>query len=193
MNQKLDKSREMPKWRRLSHKTVYKGRIHVVEHDVILPNGQASKYEVDHHESYAVATLVSTPNDEVILTYQYRFPLDQWIYDLPGGGKQKDETIEQAAARECQEEIGIRPKILTRLMAFYVNPGRSELAAHIFFCNEYEDAPIDQNDPSEQVEKVIMPFTELQVLIAAKEIVDPLLLIAWYTARDKGLIALEKG
>jgi ADP-ribose pyrophosphatase len=167
---------------------MYKGRIHVVEHDVILPNGEKSRYEVDHHESSAAATLVTTRNNEVLLTYQYRFPLDQWIYDLPGGGKKKDETIEQAARRECQEEIGISPKKLTRLTTFFMNPGRSELAAHLFFCNDYENAETDTSDPSEQVETVAMPFAKLQSLIEAGEIVDPPLLIAWYTARNKGLI-----
>lgn len=182
---------EKPKWKRLEQRTAYKGRIHVVEHDVILPNGQKSKYEVDHHESCAVAALVITKNNEVILTHQYRFPLDQWIYDLPGGGKLKDETIEQAAQRECQEEVGIKPKTLSKLTTFYMNPGRSELAAHIFFCNDYEIVATDQDDPSETTEKVVVPFAKLQALIKAGEIVDPLLLIAWYTAQDKGLITVD--
>ena len=182
---------ERPKWKRLAHRTMYKGRIHVVEHDVILPNGQESKYEVEHHESYAVATLVTTKDNEVLLTYQYRFPLDRWIYDLPGGGKKKDETFEQAAERECQEEVGVRPKELIKIATFFMNPGRSELETYIFFCNNYEKADVDISDPSEQVEKVTIPFAKLQAMIEQGEIVDPLLLIAWHAARDKGLVTLD--
>ncbi len=189
MGKKPTTSLHKPKWERLSHKTMYRGRIHVVEHEVVLPNGEHSKYEVDQHNSSAVATLVVTPNNEVILTHQYRFPLDEWIYDLPGGGRMKDETIAQAAERECQEEVGIRPKILTKLATFYMNPGRSELAAHVFFCTKYDNLAIDLNDPSEEVERVVMPFKELQVLIDTGGIVDPILLIGWYTARQKGLIS----
>jgi 8-oxo-dGTP pyrophosphatase MutT (NUDIX family) len=177
-------------WKRIGERTAYKGRIHVIEHDVILPNGEHSKYEVEHHESFAVATLVTTKNNEVLLTYQYRFPLDQWIYDLPGGGKKKDETIEQAALRECQEEIGVRPKKLTKLTSFFINPGRSELQAHVFFCNDYEIADNDTSDPSEQVERVSMPFAKLQAMVNDDKIVDPLLLIAWHTACNKGYISL---
>lgn len=96
-----------PKWKRISEKAVYKGRVHIVEHEVELLDGQQTKYEVDHGTGYAACVLIKTKNYEVLVTYQYRFPLDHWIYDIPGGGSQPGETPEQTAIRDCQEEAGV--------------------------------------------------------------------------------------
>ena len=88
---------------------------------------------MDHNEYGAAACLVRL-DKRVILTYQYRFPLNRWIYDLPGGGRMKGETFEDAARRECREEIGINPENLIYLAEFYPNPGRSDWPVHIFFA-----------------------------------------------------------
>lgn len=177
-----------PKWKRVSQKTVYKGRVHIVEHDVVLPNGEPSKYEVDHAEGFAVAVLIKTKNDEIFLTHQYRFPLDEWVYGLPAGGAPFSETPEEGVKRECQEEIGILPKKLIPLTKIYLNPVRSDWPVHIFYCDDYEDSKVDFHDPSENVELVTMPIAQLKELISRKEIIDPALLIAWYMARDLGYI-----
>ncbi len=180
-----------PKWKRISEKTVYKGRIHIVEHDVELPNGQRSKYEVDHGASFAACVLIKTKGNEIIFTYQYRFPLDRWIYELPGGGKKGDETPEQAAVRECQEEVGVKPIKLIELATFYPNPARIDWPIHVFYCEDYlADSKIDTDDPSENVERVVMSTKELQGRMDNLEIVDPSLLIGWNTAVNRGYIKL---
>jgi len=179
-----------PKWKRISQKTVYKGRVHIVEHEAELPNGQKTKYEVDHGDSCAVAVLIKTKNGEIVLAHQYRFPLDEWIYDLPGGGKQADETPEQAAIRECREEAGIIPKSLIKLATFYPNPGRIDWPAHVYFCDDYDESELKLDDPSEHVEKVLMKPSDFQKLVDSQSIVDPSLLIGWYSARNRNLIQL---
>lgn len=177
-----------PKWERSGSKTVYKGRMHIIEYDAILPNGEHTTYEVDHFEAGAVAVLIKVDTDKVILTYQYRFPLDKWIYDLPGGAIQIGETIEEAATRECKEEVGIAPKKVVRLAKFYPNPARTDWPAHVYFCDDFEESKIDLNDPSETVERILMPIAKLKKLIDENKIVDPMLLIAWYSALSKGYI-----
>ena len=177
-----------PHWQRIGKKTVYKGRLHIVEHDAVLPNGQPTTYEVDHSETGAVAVLIKVGKDKVILTRQYRFPLDRWIYDLPGGGIHKDETTEAAAIRECREEAGVAPKNIQKLNTFYPNPARTDWPAHVYFAEDFEESKIELGDPSENVETVFMSIVELKKLVDNQEIVDPMLLVAWYTARDKGLI-----
>ena len=177
-----------PHWQRTGKRTVYKGRLHIVEHDAVLPNGQPTTYEVEHCETGAVAVLVKVGKDKVILTHQYRFPLDRWIYDLPGGAVHIGESVEDAAIRECREEVGIAPKSIQKLGTFYPNPARTDWPAHVFFSNDFEESTIELNDPSENVETIYMPVMKLKKLIEDQEIVDPMLLVAWYTARDRGLI-----
>lgn len=179
-----------PKWKRLTQKTVYKGRVHIVEHDAELPSGEKIKYEVDHSDGCAVAVLIMTDDNMIVLTHQFRFPLDRWIYDLPGGGKQKDESLEEAAIRECREEVGIAPKKIEKLNMFYPNPARTDWPAYVFYCEEFDSSKLEINDPSENVETVLMPVKEFKKLVDEQKIVDPMLLVAWFTARDKGYIKL---
>lgn len=62
------------KWKRISEKTVYKGRVDILEYDVELPDGSSSKYEVVHGATQPAAVLVKTAKNETILSYEYRFP-----------------------------------------------------------------------------------------------------------------------
>jgi 8-oxo-dGTP pyrophosphatase MutT (NUDIX family) len=160
-------------------------------YDVVLPNGEHSKYEVEHGGTCAVGVLIKTADNKIVLTHQFRFPLDKWIYDLPGGAKEDGESIEEAAIRECREEVGLAPKKIEKLNMFYPNPARTDWPAHIFYCEDFDSSKLKTNDPSETVETVFMPVTEFSKLIDNQEIVDPTLLIAWYTARDKGYIKLK--
>ncbi len=184
-------SSSKPTWKRLGERTAYKGRVHIVEHDIELPNGELSKYEVDHGASFAACVVIKTKDGKIILTHQYRFPLDKWIYDLPGGGKKGNETPEETADRECREEVGIEPVALIKLATFYPNPARTDWPIHVFYCDDYtEVAKIDSGDTSEQVERIMMTAEELQGYMDSLEIVDPSLLIGWNIAVNKGYFSL---
>lgn len=176
------------KWKRISKKTAYKGRVHIIDYEAELPDGTRTYYEVDHSDSGAAACLIKLGTDKVILTYQYRFPLDRWIYDLPGGGRMKGETFEDAARRECREEIGVNPDTIIHLAEFYPNPGRSDWPANVFFCTSHSESTRIDDDPSEVVHKKILAIKDVDKMIEEREIVDPSLLIAWYTAKRKQLL-----
>lgn len=45
--------------------------------------------------------------DKLVLLRQYRYPLDDWIYELPAGLIDAGETPQQAAVREMKEETGL--------------------------------------------------------------------------------------
>lgn len=179
---------DYPKWKRVSEETTYKGRVHIVSHKAILPNGEETFYEVEHNEYGAASCLVKIGDDSVILSYQFRFPLNRWIYDLPGGGRMANETFEEAARRECREEVGIEPDTLIHLAEYYQNPGRSDWPVNLFFCTSHVEAQKIEDDPSEEVERRVLRITEVDELIEKGEIIDPALLIAWAAARRKGLI-----
>jgi len=183
--------KELPKWKRTGSRTAYKGRVHVLEYDVELLDGSPSKYEVDHSDGKAVAVLFKTKDDEIILSHQYRFPLDEWIYDLPGGGSPASETLEEGAKREALEEVGLVPNKLVKLATFYPNPARTDWTATTFFCDDYEEAKATETDPSEVVEMIKMPVAEFAKLVDEGHIVDPMLLVAWHTAIRKKLIVLK--
>lgn len=175
-------------WKKHGYKTAYKDRVHIVRHDVELPNGDRMFYDVEHSDGFAVCVLIKTPDNQIILSHQYRFPLDRWIYDLPGGGAAPGENIEAAVRRECQEEVGIVPEKLVKLAKFYPNPGRGDWPIHVFYCDEFTKGKVSPEDSAEHVERLLIPVAKFQKLIEKQEIIDSSLLVAWYAAKDKGLI-----
>ena len=82
----------------------------------------------------AVAVIAVTENDELILTEQYRRPVDARVIDWPAGlvGDQNDDVAPTTAKRELEEETGFTcerveflasgptsPGITSELLSFY--------------------------------------------------------------------------
>jgi len=174
-------------WRKLDTRTVYQGRVRLVEHDVELSEGVLTSFEVDETLPFAVAVLI-LEGDSLVLARQYRYPIGRWIFDLPGGAANPGEAPADAAARECREETGLEPLGLEPLYSYYVNPGRAAWPVHLFFCRATKLGVADTSDPAEQVSVARMTLTELDDRIRAGEIVDPSLLIARATAAARGLL-----
>ncbi|WP_043675887.1 NUDIX hydrolase [Clavibacter michiganensis] len=175
-------------WTTSGTRDLHRGRVVLVEHDVLLPDGTASRYEVDESVPFAVATLV-IDGDAVILSRQYRHPLGRWILDLPGGAGDAAEEPADAARRELEEELGLVAPELRHLRTYAVNPGRASWSVHVFACTSPTTAgTADRSDPSEQVRLVRMPVAELDALIAAGGVEDPTLLIARAVAAEQGLL-----
>lgn len=175
-----------PGWLTTGERVVYQGRMTVVERDVELPDGSRTRFEVDTSAPFAVAVLIVLPGDEIVLTRQYRYPIDQWIYDLPAGGGNLGESPIDAAIRECEEETGLVAGSIEPLLTFSPNPGRSSWLVHLFIATAVDEGTADLSDPAEQVRVVRMPLVELDALIRAGGIVDPTLLIARTMATARG-------
>ncbi|MGG7507407.1 NUDIX hydrolase [Plantibacter sp. YIM 135249] len=175
-------------WTTINETLVHDGRVKIVDHEVALPDGTRTRYEVDASVSFAVAVLLVLPGDEIVLTRQYRYPIDQWILDLPAGGGNAGEDPRDAAIRECEEETGLVPIRIEPLHTFFPNPGRSSWPVHLFIGFGAEPGSPDLSDPSEQVRVVRMPVADLDERIRAGEIVDPTLLIARLMAGARGYL-----
>jgi ADP-ribose pyrophosphatase len=106
---------------------VYRGRVFSVEVDRLrFPNGQDHQVEIVRHRPSVV--LIPTPDsDHVILVRQYRASIGRHTWELPAGRLDEGETADEAARRECEEEIRLVPHRLVRLRGLFPAPG---------FCDE---------------------------------------------------------
>ena len=102
---------------------VYKGRVFSVEVErVVLPNGRETELAVVRHRPSVV--LIPVKDDgQIVMIRQYRHALGRDIWELPAGNVDAGESAEAAAARECEEEIGLMPTRVERLGSFYPTPG----------------------------------------------------------------------
>ncbi|MEO3958137.1 NUDIX hydrolase [Chromobacterium piscinae] len=94
--------------KQLSSELVYQGGfINVRKDRVALPDGNESSREYILHPG-AVAVLAITPEGELVLERQYRYPAGREFIEIPAGKIDPDEEPEQTARRELLEETGYR-------------------------------------------------------------------------------------
>ena len=91
----------------LSSRLVYEGRIFDVTVDrVALPHGREADLEVVRHDG-SVVLLPIADDGRLLLVRQYRYAADRFLWELPAGSLEVGEDRDAAAARECQEELGL--------------------------------------------------------------------------------------
>jgi len=96
-------------WKTYGERTVYDNRwVRLGLVDVEAPNGERWEYHVVHLARIAVG-LVIDERDQVLMLWRYRFPTNQWGYELLGGLVEEGEEPADTAAREIREETGWAP------------------------------------------------------------------------------------
>src|SRR6476619_841971 len=158
---------------RLSSQIVFTGRVFSVERaHVQLPDGRQSVQEIVRHSKSAVLIPVPEPG-HVILIRQYRYSLNTWLWELPAGSVDEGETPEQAARRECHEEIGKVPATIVRMAAMFPTPGYCDEEMVFFRVSSLEEpteaAALDED---EDIEVRTFELREAREMVRRGEIVD---------------------
>lgn len=165
--------RRMSEPERLSHERVYDGKVFDVDRDrVKMPNGREVTVDVVRHSKSVV--LIPLPEPGMItLIRQYRYPVNRFLWELPAGSVDPGETPEQAARRECHEEIGQVPDTLVRMAAMHPTPGYCDEEMIFFklsgFSVPEEKADLDED---EDIEVQVFDVKEVRAMIRRGEITD---------------------
>ena len=159
----------------LARTTVYKGRIFQLEIDVVkLPTGHTIDMEIVRHPGSVVLLPIPEPGT-IILIRQYRYTIDRWIWELPAGSLKPGEDPDTAAARECEEEIGLAPAKITRLRGYYPTPGFCDEEMIYYRCEDLRQPAPDstaKKDDDEEIEPRTFTLDQARALVMSGEIVD---------------------
>ena len=137
----------------ISQDVAFSGKVFTVERDhVELPHGRTVVLDVVRHPKSVVLIPMPDPG-HVILIRQYRHAVGQWLWELPAGSVDEGESPEQAARRECHEEVGQVPQTIVRISALYPTPGYCD-EEMIFFrlsglSDPAEAAALDEDESIE--------------------------------------------
>jgi ADP-ribose pyrophosphatase len=113
--------------------------------------------------------------DRIILVRQYRYTIDRWIWELPAGSLKPGEDPNLAAARECEEEVGLVPRSVRRMRSFYPTPGFCDEEMIFYRCTDLQDPAPDstaRKDEDEDLEPREFAIEEARRLVTEGEIVD---------------------
>ncbi|HKC65530.1 MAG TPA: NUDIX hydrolase [Pyrinomonadaceae bacterium] len=154
----------------LATEEVYHGHVIDVAVYTVRERDVTYKREVVHHPGGAGVVAVFD-DGTVALVRQYRHPTVRYTLELPAGRLSPPERPEECAARELEEEIGVRASRLEKLSEFFTTPGFCEEKLWVFLATDLTESK--QNlEGDEMLEIVRVTFARALEMIVDGEIED---------------------
>ncbi len=161
-------------WEIIRQKIIYSNPwIDLIHYDVLNPSGKPGIYGKVHFKNIAIGII---PLDEELNTWivgQYRFPLQQYSWEIPEGGGPLNEDILKSAKRELLEECGIVAQKWDMLLNIHLSNSVSDEFGVVYIAKNltFEAANPDEN---EQLVTKKIPFNALFNMVMNGEITDSL-------------------
>ncbi len=169
----MENSKSNP-WQTLTGKEIYDNAwINLKEHQVINPNGGKGIYGKVHFKNLAIGVVVLDEEDHIWLVGQYRFPINQYSWEIPEGGGPLDVDPVDSAKRELLEETGIRAKDWQEIQRMHLSNSVSDELAIIYLAHNLS---YGEAEPEETEQLIVrkLPFEEAYQLVLSGEITDSL-------------------
>jgi len=158
---------------RLSTTRVFTGKVFDIDRDTVrMTNGREVTVDVVRHPRSVVLLPVPEPG-HVVLIRQFRYAVNTWLWELPAGSVDAGEQPEDAAKRECHEEIGKVPETIVRLASLLPTPGYCD-EEMVFFRLSGLNVPTEAAavDEDEDIEPRVFSLADAREMIRRGEIVD---------------------
>lgn len=155
---------------------VYEGKILTVrKDDALLPDGRPCIREIIEHSGGACVLYVEA--GKALFVRQYRYAYGESIYEIPAGKLEKGEDPALTAARELEEETGIRAKRLELLYVNYPTPGYTNEKIYIYRAYD-GDRVATKLDDGEFLDVEWIPLDRVKDMLKSGEIKDGKTIIA---------------
>ncbi len=150
----------MQTWKKIKEERVYDGYRKVSIWTFELPDGKSADFDI-MLEGRVVCIVALTPDQKVIMAKQFRPGPQEVLLELPGGGVDKNETPEEAAARELLEETGYAGDLA--LAGTYYNSAYSDMVRHSFVAlNLQKVSEVNNPEAHEITEPVLLSLAEFR-------------------------------
>jgi ADP-ribose pyrophosphatase len=160
----------------VSSSRLYSGRIVNLDLDTVrFPDDSVGQLEMLRHPgAAAVVPFLDPPggaDPRVVLIRQFRHAADGYIWEVPAGRLDGGELPESCAARELEEETGMRARRLERLTTIYTTPGFTDERIHLFLADGL-DPGAEHREADEFMELHTLRWSQVVGMIERGEIVD---------------------
>jgi len=155
---------------------LYTGRVVNLDRDTVrFPDGSSGQLEMLRHPgASAVVPFLDdarAPDPRVLLIRQFRHAANGFIWEVPAGRLDADETPEACARRELEEETGMRARSLEALTTIYTTPGFTDERIHLFLAHGLEPGS-ERREADEFMELRELNWSAVLELIRIGEVVD---------------------
>lgn len=175
-------------WKTINEQTIYENPwIAVEHHDVITPAGGEGVYGVVKFKNKAIGVVPVDADNHVYLVGQFRYPLNEYSWEIPEGGGPLNELPLDAAKRELKEETGLVAEQWTELGRIHTSNSATNEEGFLFMAENLSQFEPETEDTEEiQVKKI--PLSEAVEMVMRSEITDSLSIAGiLMVARKKGI------
>jgi ADP-ribose diphosphatase len=155
----------------------------VTEEHAVDPSGFEIRRAIVHHVGSAVM-MAMDEHDRILLVRQYRLPARSYLWELPAGRLDKNETPLQAAKRELVEETGYRAKSWKKLVMFYPSPGYVAEKMTIFLATGLTAGKADPME-DERIQTRWFSPREIEARIRTGKIIDAKTMIGYFLWKSR--------
>ena len=147
--------------------------IKITEHQTINAAGSDGIYGVVHYKNIAIGIIPLDENYNTWIVGQYRFPLQQYSWEIcEGGGLHHIDTL-VSAQRELKEELGITANNWTKLLDMHLSNSVTDEMGIIYIAKKlsyFEPEP----EEGEVLKIKKLPFDDVYNMVMKGEITDSL-------------------
>ncbi len=165
-------------WTKINKSTKHESPwIKIEEHEVLSPSKIKTTYSTVHFKNLAVGALPLDSDLNTYLVGQWRFPLEQYTWEIPKGGCPENTEPLATAKRELQEETGLAATEWTYLCKAHPSNSCTDEIAHLYLARNLTEG---QSEPEETEILTIkkLKFSEAVEMVSRGEITDALSIIA---------------
>ena len=165
-------------WKTKSNEIRYKNNwITVEHHEVVNPSGNDGIYGVIRFNNTAIGIVPIDEEGNTWIVGQYRYPINEYSWEIPEGGGIKSKDPLEAAKRELKEETGIIAKKWKLVQKVHLSNSASDEVGLIYLA---KDLTFAESSPEETEELTIkkIRISELIELVENGKITDSLTVIA---------------
>ncbi len=160
----------------LASELIHKGKIVTLNRDTVrFPDGSSAEMDIVRHSgASAIVPFMNDPEGEdpqLLLLRQFRYAAGGYIYEIPAGRLDGDESPAACAARELKEETGCTAERLEPMFTMFTTPGFTDEQIHVFLASGLTHGEAAR-EADEFVDVVIMTLAEALELIRTGEIMD---------------------
>ncbi|MFQ5860614.1 MAG: NUDIX hydrolase, partial [Dehalococcoidia bacterium] len=150
---------------------IYRGSVVGLRVDTVrlFHGGLAQREIVEHGDSVCIVPL--DEEERVLLVQQYRKPVGESLLEVPAGGVEQGESLEECALRELQEETGYTAESLQHLASFWMTPGFCTERMHAYLAMGLKPGGL-QPEPDEAIQMVRVPLGRVAEEIRQGHICD---------------------
>ena len=112
-------------------------------------------------------------SEKLVLIKQFRLPLNDYIYELPAGLIDPNETPETTLGRELKEETGLELVSLVNAQdKLYLSAGMTDESVYLMYCICTGEVSIDYLEADEDIEPFLVSREDAEKLLQSGEKLD---------------------